>query len=93
MMVEADRAREVWCPFGRVSDQPDGVGGAAAAINRQGKLGTNCLANACMAWRWAGWRIDKKGEAGVVLPNPEQNDRVGPRLGYCGLAGKPYGAV
>lgn len=91
MMVEADRAREVWCPFGRVSDQPDGVGGAAAAINRQGKLGTNCLANACMAWRWAGWRI-REGEMSPILPNPDVDNRVGARLGYCGLAGKPDGA-
>lgn len=50
---------------------------------------TRCIASACMAWRWAGWEQQAHG---TIAPAPLPADRTGPRLGYCGLAGKPWGA-
>jgi hypothetical protein len=87
MLLSNDDAAKVWCPFGRVLDRP--TGGGSAGVNRMGGVGTNCIGSACMAWRWAGWRLVENGPIG---PGPEDGDKVGPRLGYCGLAGKPYGA-
>lgn len=64
------------------------------AVNRgkEAGKGTNCVANACMVWRWAGWKI-ADGDHTPIAPNPLEEDKIGPRLGYCGLAGKPYGAA
>lgn len=94
MLLSADEAENVWCPFGRAlmtaSNETRGIV-AMAAVNRgtDSDKGTNCLANACMAWRWAGWETD----FGTVAPAPPDDAKTGPRLGYCGLAGKPYRAV
>lgn len=83
-------ARERWCPFGRVhiSAELPGVAVALAAVN-MGKTeseGTPCRAAYCMAWRWAGWETKSSG---WLVPNPEPEDRVGKRRGFCGLAGMP----
>lgn len=62
---------------------------AAIEFRRAGQavpaqLNPNCMASACMAWRW--------------LPNPKINqiaenyselEMQTPTSGYCGLAGKP----
>jgi hypothetical protein len=94
MLLSNDDAEGAWCPFGRqliTATDPEKGTVAMTAVNRgqEPSKGTNCVANACMAWRWAGWRLV---EGGPIGPGPEDGDKVGPRLGYCGLAGKPYGA-
>ena len=88
MLLSKEGAEGKWCPFGRVAHQPglltpEGI----TSVNRMGQMGTNCLANACMCWRWAGWGT----EFGTYAQNPIESEKHGPRLGYCGLAGKPFG--
>ena len=89
-MYTEDEAKTKWCPFARdwVVDGKD-----AAAINRHFRLdGTHvhspCIASACMAWRWG-------PEIRGVSDDPDRPhavsrfEKVEPRTGYCGLAGKP----
>ena len=61
MMTEAE-AKTKWCPFVRIA----GVRHPAA----------QCIASACMAWRW------------TMTPEEAKGNVNGPR-GYCGLAGVP----
>lgn len=103
MILSADDAKTKWCPFSRVVQRqvvdPKAlapVTNLASAVNRDA-LGTalvpttcRCLADGCLAWRWGGWNVTA---GGPVSPNPTNPDNLGPRLGYCGLANKPYGAV
>jgi hypothetical protein len=94
MLISQKDAEDKWCPFGRaqtIAEIP-GVGVAMAGVNL-GKLkgeGTRCMGDACMQWRWAGWRIKTFD---TVAPDPDDENKIGPRLGYCGLAGKPFGAA
>lgn len=94
MLLSHDDATERWCPYGRamVTARDDHTGKitALAAVNRGGKdpeKGTNCIGNVCMVWRWGGWPT----EFGTYAQAPAAENRTGPRLGYCGLAGKPFG--
>jgi len=49
-----------------------------------------CIGSKCMAWRWAGW---EEQPTRLIKPTPHQpHDIDEARLGFCGLAGKPYGA-
>jgi hypothetical protein len=97
MLLSREEAEEVWCPFGRqlisARNVDAGTITAMTAVNRgsERSTGTNCVANACMAWRWAGWMLGPNGTP-PIGPRPLPEDQKGPRLGYCGLAGTPYGA-
>lgn len=96
MMLSEEEARGKWCPFARsLVYAVDNYGNQSHATscnrNINGQPSTACLGSACMSWRWQGWKVQ-----GAILPqqNPPEEKRVGPRLGYCGLAGEPspYGA-
>ena len=89
--VSEAQARQGWCPFGRTLAKAEKDYALALAACNLGpdKQGTLCLASNCMAWRWAGWDMP---DLGTIAPAPRQQDRTGERLGYCGLAGKPWGA-
>jgi hypothetical protein len=89
-----DEARGKWCPFAR-SVAPvdygyrDRVGNPilqAAPHNRDNPNGSipACIASSCMAWRWE----SEKPLKDIDLVNSEVVE-IKPRLGYCGLCGKP----
>lgn len=94
---EAD-AKGKWCPFSRklvtlnhlTADMPMAISSAGRA--NDDRPITACLGSVCAAWRWQGWK--RKGHT-LIAQNPDEEERDGPRLGYCGLAGEPspYGAV
>jgi hypothetical protein len=94
---EAD-AKGKWCPFSRklvtlnhlTADMPMAISSAGRA--NDDRPITACLGSMCAAWRWQGWKV--KG-FDTIAPNPDEANREGPRLGYCGLAGEPspYGVA
>lgn len=99
MLTSEEEAKEKWCPFSRaaVYQQVGRDMSVSPACNRQHILGAPnilipeaslCIGSGCMSWRWAGWHTKAFG---TIAPDPSGNS-IGPRLGYCGLAGKPYGA-
>lgn len=71
MLLTEEQAKTKWCPFVRLSGQPN-------TFNRADPMEhLYCIASACMAWRWAGYR-----------PVPSQNvPNQNEAHGYCGLAG------
>ena len=97
--IEGD-ARVTWCPMQRQSEQ--GVGGA---YNRPSDGGFNCIASACMMWRWGPKPPDFRSKSLYSKKTGEKvNTAIGDdadwrlddptqllpeRKGYCGLAGKP----
>lgn len=97
LLSEAD-ARERWCPFARVTRrenldpyvQTGGVG-LAHGTNRdalgrvENPASCRCYASGCMAWRWAGWETF----LGTVAQKADEPDRIGLRLGFCGLSSSP----
>lgn len=88
LMTEKD-AKTKWCSHTRVGEQASG-----AAENRpDGSY--NCIASACMAWRWAEERnaeVEAEFEASCPSGASMGCEVVGPQpVGYCGLAGKPEG--
>jgi hypothetical protein len=81
-------ARSRWCPFARSVRQIP-VGGSQIAImahNRDNPDGNipACIASSCMAWRW----LTPKVLRDIDLVTSDVVEEK-PRLGYCGLAGKP----
>jgi hypothetical protein len=106
--VTEDEAKTKWCPFARTVET-DGRGstngrnrvastGVAEKVLAAELLGAQCIASACMAWRWS---LDSdfngppnlhKDEAEVdrrfaAITDPNKSSfRKG---GYCGLAGQP----
>lgn len=86
-----DDAQTKWCAFARVVSviRPGTEGVLPVCGNRisldpavMAKSGeplnppsARCIASACMAWRW--------------VPVTALNRRVGPKHGFCGLAGRP----
>lgn len=82
-----DEARTKWCPFARAPSRIDGDSEdhmPIAGINREplGELdvGAFCLADECMAWRWA---YSPQQAARDRMPGAAQFKPAG----YCGLAG------
>lgn len=68
MNVHKGRTDEYWCPFAR----PWGDGTNRNPPSSAPSVGTGCIGDRCMAWRWKDSRME---------------------LGYCGLAGRPIGAL
>jgi hypothetical protein len=62
-------AKTKWCPF--------------VGMTRFNHQSEECIASACMAWRWVGTHISD-GQDGLTPSNDTH--------GYCGLAGDPTGA-
>lgn len=65
-----DEAKTKWCPFSRVGDD------TLTANNRPSSASYDCIASACMAWRWT---ISPQNAANY---HPAQIED-----GHCGLAG------
>ncbi len=79
--VSALDARTKWCPFVRAMNfQPQE--GENPPVNRSAS-DFNCIADACMAWRWV--------ETHINNPDAPHGDLIpsGDTHGYCGLAGDP----
>lgn len=76
-----DEAKTKWCPFTRVGFADHG------GTNNRHDGGLNCIASACMAWRWNGY-MGAEGKWVRKAPDGEKwNGANGD--GYCGLAGHP----
>lgn len=110
-MHTEDEAKAKWCAFARVWAPPDEVERQAAGWNRMDcgssagdsdayKAGcdmrvTNCIASACMSWRFGPSRYipapDGAMEVGMVPGGFKAVRANGTTVkqGYCGLAGKP----
>lgn len=82
-MLTEEEAKTKWCPHVRVLASTDG---AKAGVNMiltgddllPDRSKSNCIASACMAWRWRRRYADDAKEA-----------KISHVTGYCGLAGKP----
>jgi hypothetical protein len=88
-------AKTKWCPFARSAAavaMPNASGiitsysAGLVAHNRDNPNGhiPACIASHCMAWRWIG----KKKLRDIDLVSSDVVEEP-PRLGYCGLSGKP----
>lgn len=99
-----DEAKTKWCPFVRMQAPGQSIiNRISRAMWRILKPGTsdfdyykdieadcNCIGSACMAWRWdyAWAQSTQEGQGGdLVLRLKPLNGK--PRMGWCGLAGKP----
>ena len=85
-IVTEEEAKTKWCPFARVpvgTETLEWVVGNRANQTGPGGLykGSKCIASQCMAWRWAGERLDAASH--------ERADWKRETVGYCGLAGTP----
>jgi hypothetical protein len=47
----------------------------------------SCIASACMAWRWNGYRAEDGKWVQISAPDTKFAKELGE--GYCGLASKP----
>lgn len=74
-----EEAKEKWCPFARVAvTETHGTPAFNRVTDRDAKkpgpsVGSFCIADRCMAWRWG----------------YDQNGTLNETHGYCGLAGEP----
>lgn len=107
-----DQAKTKWCPFVRHGDHGGGSfnrGSEASNALNEGRPGDNwmcnCIASACMAWRWhlsprpltdglphAGWThisAEDTDDGAEFWVEPEELTQAR-RRGYCGLAGTPH---
>ena len=86
MFVTEQQAQRRWCPFGRqptAANLPSGHTMVAANRQPNGDVPA-CLGSLCMCWRWASGKqlLD-------IDPTTDKVMEEEPRLGYCGLSGKP----
>lgn len=99
-----DEAKTKWCPFARAAE-PQRYGSPdpmvpVAAVNRGSDAlrdpswspNTNCLASACMAWRWR-WRRFESAPDRRATDEPAQRPlEVGPDWRWVPDDGGPVGA-
>lgn len=87
MIIPEQEALERWCPHARsffaVQIQGKWVEAVANRDKPDGMIPA-CIGSKCMAWRWHSAKKIKELDI-VSLDVVDQ----GPRLGYCGLSGKP----
>jgi hypothetical protein len=89
--ITEDQAKNRWCPHARelaVHKDAGNVGRLISGYNRlNGGNVPACLGSLCMAWRFA----EEKRIRDIDLVTSDVVDLT-PRVGYCGLSGKPeYG--
>ena len=102
-MMTEEEAKKKWCPEVRLSAiSENGKHYYAASRDRcffvppntkdPERDITKCIASACMMWRWENQDIwinrVEEGEKVSGMDTQEAADCL-PRLGYCGLGGKP----
>lgn len=91
MLVSANKAKELWCPHGRIiinhQSNPtfnrvwfkeDKANGKDAYCSSSI---SRCMANKCASWRWATPKTIR--DIDLVTGDIENQER----LGYCGLSG------
>lgn len=86
MLLTEDEAKTKWCPHVRHPDEVGGTfnrGRVEPLNDHEHNDGTlcNCIASACMAWRWADLL-----HAGTVV---KEGRPIAAMKGFCGLAGNP----
>ena len=96
MKTEAE-AKTCWCPFARIAMAASETQGNQYASNRK-EAHSNCLASACMVWRWGEGETEFTSEErdGFVYSHISRlngepcfkRPRGSNRRGYCGLAGE-----
>lgn len=77
-LLTEQEARQKWCPYTHILEDEH----STRYANRElapGIVACRCIASDCMAWRWP------EGDAEKSTDNEEDY----PRVGFCGLAGKP----
>lgn len=84
MMLTEEEAKTKWCPFVRMVDLRE----SDDTFNRVGPpAALNCIASACMAWRWVmspgERRRHPNGTDWIIEREPQPTT-----LGFCGLAWK-----
>ena len=96
-MHTEDEAKKMWCPQAQVSAAADG-GQSGDWWNRDASHSPGygqqscCIASKCMAWRWLretpirGLTATAESKTGIMI---KSSDPESPKLGHCGLAGKP----
>ena len=96
-----EEAKTKWCPMVRVNSYPNPMNPTRTLATFNRDIDTvvetnspgwtcNCIASACMAWRWNGPAVHSPGCASVVTQmdkDPLPCDCNSVRHGYCGLAG------
>lgn len=96
MHTEAD-ARELWCPFARLSYKTGTFNRFQSKLRRIfglkkaepiDAIADNCLASSCAAWRW-GERYQDTRDGSDAVPGKGYEPGVLEEQGYCGLAGRP----
>lgn len=87
MLVTAEQALGMWCPHARQLDfhRSAGINTLISGYNRvdNGNIPA-CISDKCMAWHWA----EEKRLRDIDLVSSDIVE-IKPRLGYCGLSGKP----
>jgi hypothetical protein len=91
MFFTEEEAHRKWCPFARSMRVINTADRTTVVIghNRDSPDNTipSCIASSCMAWRFAEPKPIR--DIDLVTSDVVQSR---PRLGYCGLSGKPeYG--
>jgi hypothetical protein len=101
-MHTEDETKKKWCPMARVQQASEGNEPIGEPFNRQWKQeglsghhsiaikATQCIASDCMMWRW---NMDyesmtEEGHGGDVIIRLKRKANE-PKMGYCGLAGRP----
>ena len=89
VILSEEAALSKWCPMARsVGRSRDGgnIDRVLAGYNRDHESGQipACIASSCMFWRF----VDQKRLRDLDLVTGDIEEAV-PRLGYCGMAGKP----
>ena len=75
-------AKTKWCPFARAVSR---IGNGEHVINRSSgdiNVGVNCVASACMAWRWVETHIDDPAGGSEMILSGDTH-------GFCGMAVDP----
>lgn len=80
-----EEAKEKWCPMVKPFFVPTHEYAERTALLNvtRNEGGNNCIASACMMWRW------EKSPEYVAKLNKNNVGDLAIAVGFCGLAGKP----
>lgn len=81
MIVTEQQARQLWCPFARVSLPSNAAGNRVSTFHKQlaakssprdaehyeqQEADCKCIASGCMAWRWGNQHLHAEGFCGLA---------------------------